>query len=314
MKTSKRLFTLMALALVFALTLTACGNQSQGDSKDAGFSMQGTAGDLINNENVFSIAMCYSTATLDDVKAFFTSERFSDPDSFLAEIDALDLDGNIRNLSGDKMSYFDGNTADPIRFYGDGVDLINGTSLLQQAGEYHFYLVTIGYEKVLWVGEADRTFVMEQSAIDLANDFAAAFDLVTETTLMEDQDVSAMTQEEKTQAVQDYFSSQVDTLDLGITVTAEYDDDPDYPDDYYITLAKDGSETAKAYLEEQGYEVLVFHGPCCPARFFKGVTFDEKMPIRSDCRAPAADAVRLREQGIRRSRKAGRCLGQPAVQ
>lgn len=157
MKTSKRLFTLMTLALVFALTLTACGNQSDGDSKDAafddayavadvtlcgtntndasfmkGFSMQGTAGDLINNENVFSIAMCYSTATLDDVKAFFTSERFSDPDSFLAEIDALDLDGNIRNLSGDKMSYFDGNTADPIRFYGDGVDLINGTSLLQQ--------------------------------------------------------------------------------------------------------------------------------------------------------------------------------------
>lgn len=272
MKTSKRLFTLMALALVFALTLTACGNQSDGDSKDAafddayavadvtlcgtntndasfmkGFSMQGTAGDLINNENVFSIAMCYSTATLDDVKAFFTSERFSDPDSLLAEIDALDLDGNIRNLSGDKMSYFDGNTADPIRFYGDGVDLINGTSLLQQAGEYHFYLVTIGYEKVLWVGEADRTFVMEQSAIDLANDFAAAFDLVTETTLMEDQDVSAMTQEEKTQAVQDYFSSQVDTLDLGITVTVEYDDDPDYPDDYYITLVKDGSESS-AYV------------------------------------------------------------------
>ena len=54
---------------------------------------------------------------------------------FLAEIGALDLDGNIRNLSGDKMSCFDGNTADPIRFYGDGVDLINGTSLLQQAGE-----------------------------------------------------------------------------------------------------------------------------------------------------------------------------------
>ena len=78
MKTSKRLFTLMALALAFALTLTACGNQSDGDSKDAafddayavadvtlcgtntndasfmkGFSMQGTAGDLINNENVF---------------------------------------------------------------------------------------------------------------------------------------------------------------------------------------------------------------------------------------------------------------------
>ena len=169
----KRILCALLSALLL-LTLTACGNQSDGDSKDAafddayavadvtlcgtntndasfmkGFSMQGTAGDLINNENVFSIAMCYSTATLDDVKAFFTSERFSDPDSFLAEIDALDLDGNIRNLSGDKMSYFDGNTADPIRFYGDGVDLINGTSLLQQAGEYHFYLVTIGYEKVL---------------------------------------------------------------------------------------------------------------------------------------------------------------------
>ena len=44
--------------------------------------------------------------------------------------------------------------------------------------------------------------------------------------------------------VQDYFASQVDTLDLGITVTAEYDDDPAYPDDYYITLAKDGSESS----------------------------------------------------------------------
>ena len=90
MKTSKRLFTLMALALVFALTLTACGNQSDGDSKDAafddayavadvtlcgtntndasfmkGFSMQGTAGDLINNENVFSIAtVSYTHLTL----------------------------------------------------------------------------------------------------------------------------------------------------------------------------------------------------------------------------------------------------------
>ena len=234
-------------AAMAATDVTLCGTNTNDASFMKGFSMQGTAGDLINNENVFSIAMCYSTATLDDVKAFFTSERFSDPDSFLAEIDALDLDGNIRNLSGDKMSYFDGNTADPIRFYGDGVDLINGTSLLQQAGEYHFYLVTIGYEKVLWVGEADRTFVMEQSAIDLANDFAAAFDLVTEATLMEDQDVSAMTQEEKTQAVQDYFASQVDTLDLGITVTAEYDNDPDYPDDYYITLAKDGSESS-AYI------------------------------------------------------------------
>ena len=37
MKTSKRLFTFMALALVFALTLTACGNQSDGVSKDAAF-------------------------------------------------------------------------------------------------------------------------------------------------------------------------------------------------------------------------------------------------------------------------------------
>ena len=60
-----------------------CGTNTNDASFMKGFSMQGTAGDLINNENVFSIAMCYSTATLDDVKAFFTSERFSDPDSFL---------------------------------------------------------------------------------------------------------------------------------------------------------------------------------------------------------------------------------------
>lgn len=228
-------------------SVTLCATNTNDANFMKGFSMQGTAGDLITNENVFSIAMCYSTATLDEVKAFFTSERFSDPDSFLAEIDALDLDGNVRNLSGDKLSYFDGNTSDPIRFYGDAVDLINGTSLLQQAGEYHFYLATVGYEKILWVGEADRTFVMEQSAIDLSNDFAAAFDLVTETRLMEDQDVSTLTQEEKSQAVQDYFSAQIDALGLGITVTAEYADDESYPDDYYITLAKDGAESS-AYV------------------------------------------------------------------
>ena len=124
------------------------------------------------------------------------------------------------------------------------MDLINGTSLLQNAGEYHFYLAIIGYEKVLWVGEADRTFTMEQSTMDLANDFAAAFDLVTETRLMEDQDVSALTQEEKTQAVQDYFGAQIEALNLGITASVVYDDNPDYPDDYVITLTKDGVESS----------------------------------------------------------------------
>ena len=97
------------------------------------------------------------------------------------------LDGEIRNLSGDKLSYFDGNTSDPIRFYGDAVDLINGTSLLQNAGEYRFYLATIGYEKVLWVRRSGPHLHHGAAhEIDLANDFAAAFDLVTETRLMED--------------------------------------------------------------------------------------------------------------------------------
>lgn len=262
MKTNKLLALLLVLVLALGLTATGCAKKDPFDDKYAvadvtlcgtntndasfmkGFSMQGTAGKLASNSDVFSIAMCYSTATVDEVKAFFTSEQFSDPSSFLAEIDALDLDGKIRNLSGDKLSYFDGNTSDPIRFYGDAVDLINGTSLLQNAGEYHFYLATIGYEKVLWVGEADRTFTMEQSTIDLANDFAAAFDLVTETRLMEDQDVSALTQEEKTQAVQDYFGAQIEALNLGITASVVYDDNPDYPDDYVITLTKDGVESS----------------------------------------------------------------------
>lgn len=167
MKTNKLLALLLVLVLALGLTATGCAKKDPFDDKYAvadvtlcgtntndasfmkGFSMQGTAGELASNSDVFSIAMCYSTATVDEVKAFFTSEQFSDPSSFLAEIDALDLDGKIRNLSGDKLSYFDGNTSDPIRFYGDAVDLINGTSLLQNAGEYHFYLTTIGYEKVL---------------------------------------------------------------------------------------------------------------------------------------------------------------------
>ena len=249
--------------------VTLCGTNTNDASFMKGFSMQGTVArakikpssgmfvfvsefEIMTTETVEltpterdGLHFLYnSTATVDEVKAFFTSEQFSDPSSFLAEIDALDLDGKIRNLSGDKLSYFDGNTSDPIRFYGDAVDLINGTSLLQNAGEYHFYLATIGYEKVLWVGEADRTFTMEQSTIDLANDFAAAFDLVTETRLMEDQDVSALTQEEKTQAVQDYFGAQIEALNLGITASVVYDDNPDYPDDYVITLTKDGVESS----------------------------------------------------------------------
>ena len=194
---------------------------------------------LLQNQKLVCVIPGRTTVVADlDVEDF---EKCYRP---LAEIDALDLDGKIRNLSGDKLSYFDGNTSDPIRFYGDAVDLINGTSLLQNAGEYHFYLATIGYEKVLWVGEADRTFTMEQSTIDLANDFAAAFDLVTETRLMEDQDVSALTQEEKTQAVQDYFGAQIEALNLGITASVVYDDNPDYPDDYVITLTKDGVESS----------------------------------------------------------------------
>ena len=225
--------------------VTLCGTNTNDASFMKGFSMMGNIGELATSEDIFSVAMCYTTGTLEEVQDFFASERFSDPASFLAEVDALDLDGGIRNLAGDKLSYFDGNVDNPIRFYGDGVDLLNGGSLLQNPGEYHFYLVTMGYEKVLWVGEADRTFTMEQSAIDTAEDFAAAFEVVVETTLMEDvDDVSGLSQEEKTKAVQDYFTEQVDALDLGITVTAVYDDNPDYPDDYLVTLSRDGAEAS----------------------------------------------------------------------
>ena len=264
MKIRKNLAILMACALSMFVLLTGCGKSGGSafsddyaiqdvtlcgtDTNDPsfmkGFSMMGTIGDLANNEDVFSVAMCYTTGTLEDVQKFFTSEQFSDPAAFLAEVDALDLDGKIRNLSGDKLGYLDGAVDNPIRFYGDSIDLLNGGSLLQTPGEYHFYLVTMSAEKVLWVGEADRTFTMEQSAIDLANDFSAAFDLVVETELMTDvADISAVSQEEKTQAVQDYFTQQIDALNLGITVTAEYDNNPDYPDDYVITLAKDGAES-----------------------------------------------------------------------
>ena len=85
---------------------------------------------------------------------------------------------------------------------------------------------------------------MKKSIESVANDFAAAFDLVTETRLMEDQDVSTLTQEEKTQAVQDYFGAQIEALNLGITASVVYDDNPDYPDDYVITLTKDGVESS----------------------------------------------------------------------
>lgn len=224
--------------------ITLCNTNTNDSGFMKGFSMMGLGTDLASNENVFSVAMCYTTANIDEVKAFFTSERFSDPASFLAEVDSLDLDGKIKNLAGDKLSYLDGAADNPIRFYGDGVDLINGVSLLKTAGEYHFYLVTIGYESVLWVGEADRTFVMEQSAIDLANDFAAAFDLVVETNLMTDvADVSAVTQDEKTKAVLDYFTSKINALNLGITVSVEFENDADYPNDYKVILNKGDAES-----------------------------------------------------------------------
>lgn len=276
MKNHKFCIALLACLLTASVLLTACGStdttQPENDAEHAeqqaaefsdayaiadvklcetntndadhmkGFSMQGTIGELASNENISSVAMCYTTAALDEVKAFFASERFSDPVSFLAEIDALDLDGKVRNLAGERMAYFDGDVDNPIRFYGDGIDLINGVSLLQQAGEYHFYLVTVGYENVLWVGEADRTFVMEQSAIDEANAFAAAFEKVVDLSLMTDVDTSNLTQEEKTQAVQDYFAKEIEALNLGMTVTVAYDNNEEYPDDYVVTLTKDGKE------------------------------------------------------------------------
>lgn len=213
-----------------------------------GFSMQGEAGELMNDDEVFSFAMCYSTADLEAVKAFFAGERFSDPASFLAEIEALDTNGNIRNLAGDRKTYLDGNVDDPIRFYGDGIDLINDVSLLQNAGEYHFYIVTVGNEKVLAVSEADRTFVMEQAAIDLSNAFADAFDAIgSEVTLMEGEDVSELTEEARLQAVREYVDGKLAELGSGVTATVEYEADPDYPDDYTVILSKDGAESS-AYL------------------------------------------------------------------
>lgn len=208
-----------------------------------GFSLQGTIGDLVNDEKVFSVAMCYTTSDKKTVEDYFKKAPFDDKEGFLSEIDSLDLDGKIRNLAEDRKSYLDGDTSNPIRFYGDGVDLINGGSLLQNAGEYHFYLITIGYEKVLYVQEADRTFTMDQGSIDLSNDFSKAFDVIVETTLMEGEDVSALSQEEKTKAVSDYFSKAVDELGLGLITEVVYGDDESYPEDYEVTVSKDGKSS-----------------------------------------------------------------------
>lgn len=208
-----------------------------------GFSMQGTIGDLIDDDKVFSVAMCYTTADQKAVEDYFTKAPFDDKEGFLSEIDSLDLDGKIRNLAEDRKSYLDGDTSNPIRFYGDGIDLINGGSLLQNAGEYHFYLVTVGYEKVLYVKEADKTFTMDQKSIDLSNTFSKAFDVIVETTLMEGEDVSALTQEEKTKAVSDYFVKAVDGLGLGLTTEVVYGNDESYPEDYEVTISKDGKSS-----------------------------------------------------------------------
>lgn len=227
--------------------VTLCGTNTNDPDFMKGFSMQGSIGALIDDENIFSAALCYTTANIDEVKAFFTSAPFDDASSFLAEVDTLDLDGKIRNLADDRLSYLDGKIDDPIRFYSDAVDLINGTSLLQTAGEYHFYIVTMGYEKVLAVSEADKTFTMEQASIDLAHDFAAAFEKIVEARVMEDAaDVSALTQTEKDAAVTEYYQTQVDELNLGITVSAVYGNDESYPDDYEVTLTKEG-QSAMAF-------------------------------------------------------------------
>lgn len=212
-----------------------------------GFSMQGTIGELADNEDIYSVAMCYTTADLTEVKKFFRSAPYDDPESFPAEIEALDLDGKIRNLAEDRKSYLDGVVDNPIRFYNDGVDLINGGSLLQNAGEYHFYLAVLGYEKALWVGEADKTFTMEQTAIDTANEFRNAFEVIKEASLLPDQDAASITQEEKTAAAQEYYAGLVDALKLDITTDVVYGEDESYPDDYEVTLSK-GEVSSMTYV------------------------------------------------------------------
>ncbi len=212
-----------------------------------GFSMQGTIGELIDQEDIYSVAMCYTTANLEEVKKFFQSAPYNDPESFTAEIEALDLDGKIRNLTEDKKAYLDGAVDNPIRFYGDGIDLINGGSLLQNAGEYHFYLVTLGYEKALWVGEADKTFTMEQAAIDTANEFKKAFEVIQEATLLPDRDAASITQEEKTAAAKEYYTGLVDELMLDIATEVVYGEDESYPDDYEVTLKK-GEVSSTTYV------------------------------------------------------------------
>lgn len=215
-----------------------CGTDTNNASFMKGFSMQGTIGDLVNDDAIFSVAMCYTTAEKADVEAYFAAEPFNEPSGFLAEIDALDVEGKIRNLSDSKKSYLDGNVDDPIRFYGDGVDLIAGTSLLQTAGTYHFYLVTVGYEKVLAVAEADKTFTIDQAAIDLSNDFADAFyDIGTEVELP-----YAETQEAKTAAVLAFVTPLAKAY--GTTADVAYCNDASYPDDYEVTLSKNGSSSS----------------------------------------------------------------------
>ena len=256
----KKLVSILLIGVMMIASLTACGGGSQFSDEFAiadvtlvdtntahaeamkGFSMQGTIGELLDNEELFSVGMAFTTGTIEEVQAFFSEEPFTDPASFLAEVDALDIEGQIRNLADDRKSYLDGAADNPIKFYGDAVDLLNKTSLLNTAGEYHFYLVAFGNESVLWVGEADKTFTMTEEDVTKANEIAEISAILVETLLEEGKDVSGLSQDDKTKLVNDYFKAEIGALELGYEINAVYGADEDYPNDYEVTFSKDGAE------------------------------------------------------------------------
>jgi len=213
-----------------------------------GFSIQGLLTEAQKKTgDILSVAMAFTTGAYDTVAEFFTSGDFAEEALFLALVDQLDIEGRIRNLSGNRLDYLDGNTDDPIRFYGDGVDLLYETTPHHTAGEYRFYLIVVGETKALWIGEADKTFTVTQEEIDTSKAFNAGFELIQNAHLLECAEASSLSVAEKELAAVEHYKALIDSLNLGLQLSVKKDDHPDYPDDFIVTLTK-GTKSASKYV------------------------------------------------------------------
>lgn len=175
--------------------------------------------------------LCYTTGTLEEVKAFFEENVVTG-----ADLDALDAANRCRMLvkgaSSSKLEYLEIDNPASTGFYKVGVDLITMNSICQTPGEYHFFIVSVTDGKIKWVEEAQETFTMTQDMIDVRN---GLIDFVYTTSFETNNPEAAnYSPEEKVSIIQENITAEIGSNIGELEVLAEYVED----DSFNIIISK----------------------------------------------------------------------------